>query len=75
MLVLQLTTPLAESSLLLSPSTDYFIFAQAIFQFSEDVPTVINHRAGKGWLDYFRGIVGKIPLSGSEDYRIIYTLK
>ena len=34
---------------------------------------MINHRAGKGWLDYFRGIVGEIPLSGSEDYRNIFS--
>ena len=34
---------------------------------------MINHHAGKGWLDYFWGIVGEIPLSGSEDYRNIYS--
>ena len=58
-----------------APSADYFVFAQAIFQFSKDVPTVINHRAGKGWLDYFRGFVGEITLSGSEDYCNIFPSK
>ena len=58
------------------PCADYFVFAQAIFfQISEDVPTVINQHAGKGWLDYFWGIVGEIPLSDSEDYRNMYILK
>ena len=54
---------------ILSPCADYFSFAQAIFQFSQDIPTVINHRAGY----YFRGFVGEIPLSGSEDYRNIFS--
>ena len=63
-------TPIAHLS---SPCADYFLIAQENFQFSEDIPTVINHRAGKGWLDYFRGFVGEIPLSGSEDYRNIFS--
>ena len=55
--------------MLFTPCADYFSFVQAIFQFSEDIPTVINHRAGY----YFRGFVGEIPLSGSEDYRNIFS--